>query len=686
MTSDEAGEVKKAVGLYQQLLLAHPADPKLLRHLGMAQCQLGNLEQGSELLARSLSAEPAQPEVHFALAVALRALGRLEESLAAYAAAIALRPDYADAHFNQGNVLRLVGRPEDALACYQRVIELRPDFGPAHQNRAIALHDLCRFDEALAAYDEAFKVLPEHADVALMHFNRGELLAHQMFRPQEALAAYDRALALDPGLSIALHARANVLQRLKRFDEASLCYDQLAKTDPPPDWLLGERLHLQMRLSRWHGLRQGLVELEAAVRRGDRATPAFPVLGLLDSPALQLRSARLYAQARYPVGCGAAPPRRPAAKARIRLAYVSADFGAHPLTRLIVEMLECHDRSRFEVFAIALTPRPEEPWRARVRAAVDHFIDVSARSNDEVIRLSAQWQIDIAVDLNGYTGSGRPELFARRLAPVQVSYLGYVGTMGCGFMDYLVADPTIVPDSQRQHYAEKIVWLPAYQCNRRWSPLPDSGLTRTQAGLPETGFVYCCFNDNYKITPDVFAGWMRILAQVPGGVLWLVASSATARQNLREEALRQGIDPQRVVFAPTVDFDSHMDRHRMADLFLDTYPYCAGSTASDALRAGLPVLTRMGDSFASRMGASIVRAAGLPELVASSPEHYEAMAVQIGTQAQGSHALRSKLAEQLPGCALFDPQRRARNLEVAYQAMFERSTRGLAPSHLLLKD
>jgi predicted O-linked N-acetylglucosamine transferase (SPINDLY family) len=404
---------------------------------------------------------------------------------------------------------------------------------------------------------------------------------------------------------------------------------------------------------------------------------------LSGSAALQRRAAEIWVRERCPTNpMLPAIPKR-ARDERIRIGYFSADYHDHATSYLIAGMFEMHDRSRFEVIAFSFGPDSSGAMRARIKAACDEFIEVRDKSDSEVALLARDLQIDVAVDLKGFTDGNRVGIFALRAAPLQVSYLGYPGSLGANYMDYLIADHTLIPQESRRHYTEKIVYLPgSYQANDAKRAIADRAFTRAELGLPAAGFVFCCFNNNYKIMPDTFDRWMRILERVPGGVLWLLADNPTAVANLRREAARRNVSPERLVFAGRIDLPEHLARHRAADLFIDTWPCNAHTTASDALWAGLPVLTCAGEGFASRVAASLLTAIGLPELIVSTADHYEELAVQLATDRQHLTEIKQRLAENRLTAPLFDTQRYTLQIEAAYTKLYERCQANLPAEHI----
>jgi protein O-GlcNAc transferase len=427
---------------------------------------------------------------------------------------------------------------------------------------------------------------------------------------------------------------------------------------------------------------------DMARRIGAGASRVSPLVAMRyhDDPALQLAGARQYAAGRgLKAPRGAAP--RPAADGPIRLAYLSADFRQHPVAQLIADLIERHDRTRFTVAGISLGPDDGSALRGRLVRAFDRFHDATAMSDRDAAQLIAGARADIVIDLGGYTTGCRPEILRHRPAPVAAGWLGYPGTMGVDVIDYILADPVALPLALEGAFTEKIVHLrDCYMPGAPWRPLAAPVPSRRAARLPEQGFVFCAFNNPAKIAPAMFAAWMRILAAVPDSVLWL-AAAGDAAANLRREAASRGIDPDRLVFAPrTADFDDHLARHRVAGLFLDTLPYNAHTTACDALRAGLPVLTCRGNAMAGRVAASLLHAVGLPELVTTSLAGYEETAIRLATDPPRLAATTAKLAGNLPTAALFDADRFRDGMEGAFSAMWERHRHGERPRHLALRE
>ena len=505
-------------------------------------------------------------------------------------------------------------------------------------------------------------------------------------RYEAAIESCDQAIRIDPACAEAYANRGALFLGLQRHPAALADFDQALALNPDLPWVPGMRLQTRRALCDWGGLDAETRELEARIERGEKAAMPFG-LTLSDSPALQRRAAEIYARDKFPAPATLAPFAPHSPRDRIRIGYYSADFHTHAICNLMAGLFEHSDHTRFELFGFSFGPGNQDEMTNRVAAAMDQFLDVGSMSDAEVVERSRDLEIDIAVDLMGFTLYGRTGIFARRAAPIQVSYLGYPATMGVDSIDYLIADQILIPESSRRHYAEKIVTLPgSFQATDTTVPPDSVPCSRAAEGLPERGFVFCCFNNNSKIAPDTFDRWMHILARVPGSVLWLLEDNPTAGENLRKEANLSGIDPGRLIFAQRVPLAQHLSRQRLADLFLDTFPFNAGATASPALWAGLPILTRMGQTFVSRMAASLLRCLGLPELITETPEAYAALAISLAEDPARLHAIRRKLERSRLTSPLFDTPRFTRNLESAYTAMHARHQSHLPPDHIHVTD
>lgn len=679
------GNVLKSLGRHQEALAVHDRIVAALpgfapghNNRGNSLIALGRLEEAVESFGRALAIDPDQVQSHLNRAHALVKLLRREEAIESFRQALARDPAQVEALVNLGELLASLGRQEEAAHYYNLAVSQDPTNIEACVGFGDVLLALSRPDLAAACYDRALSCDADNAEA----LGRMGMALVELYRRDEALSCFDRALALDPGDPQIWRSRALLLMEVGDMEQSLDSHTRALGLAPSFPYQAGQRLHVAMRLSHWPDFDRTRDSLIQSVVAGERHVAPFDFLAAVDDAALQKRCAELFVGYELPHVAEMPMSRRPARSGRIRVGYFSADFREHATMRLLLETLEAHDRDRFELVAISFGRDTQDASQRRVEAAVDRFVDVRTRTDQQIASLSRDLAIDIAIDLKGYTQGNRTAIFAHRAAPVQASYLGFPGTLGMAAMDYLIADEWLVPERARQHYAEKIVYLPgSYQANCRLYDIPRIASRRDQQ-LPDEAFVYCCFNQNYKIVPALFDRWMAILRQVENSVLWLWANQGTARDNLRAHAAARGVDPERLVFADRLPTDAHLDRLRLADLFLDTVPCNAHTTASDALRIGLPVLTCPGASFAARVAASLLAAVDLPELIAADLDAYAALAVALGNDREWLGAIRQKLVRNRTQSSLFDPVRMARKLEAGFVAMHDRYRDGRAPDHI----
>lgn len=674
----DLGETAAAIAALDEAARLTPGSPDIRRALGLALLRGGKAGTALEALSAALAIAPRNAAALAARGAVLEQLERHDEALAAYAEALRADPAHVDALLGQAGLLRNRGDHGAALGAYDRAIALDHNRGDAYFGAGLTFMRQREHEAAARSFAEAARLMPQ---VAAVHHQRGVAL-QKLDRTAEAVTAFDSAIAADPShLDSWLH-KARILSHHHQWEEA-LAVLEAARPHDPDDRSLAQRFSDRMRVCDWTNHDAEMAAILQRLAAGGEDVAAFNTLAYLDDPALQ----RHLAEASAPEMMRLAPPPTavPAAQGdgRITIAYVSGDYRDHATMYLMADVFAQHDRSRFRLVGLSLKKDEASTMRARVRPHFDAFHDLDLMTDGEVMDLVRRENVDIAIDMMGFTRHARANLFAARLAPVQVNYLAYAGTMGLPGIDYIIADPVVIPEDLRRHYSEKVAWLPdSYQPNDRRREIADGGADRAAHGLPADAFVFCCFNNSFKITPGVFDSWMRILAQTPGSVLWLFSYAAPVERNLRAAAEARGIDPQRLIFARKLPLPEHLARHRAADLFLDTLPYNAHTTASDALWAGLPVLTLPGQTFASRVAASLLTAAGLPEMIASSHAEYEGMARDLWRNRDALQALRSRLAANRLSCALFDSDRYTRNLETLFAAMVARQRAGLPPEHL----
>lgn len=676
-----AGEFTDAATFYGLAIDLKPDFVEALSNRGAVLHSLGRMEEAAECYRSAISFKPDFVDAYNNLGAVLGHMGRSDEAIAAFRAALDLNPTHADAHNNLGLALARAGRYDDAIASYRRTLEIDADHVEAQNNLGIALSHLENWGEAASWHRRALKLDP---DGAITHYSLGVALLH-LERPEEALECYRRAAEREPENAAVHHAIGVVSRDLQLLEESRISLDEALRLDDTLECLPGDAVSTSLHLCDWSSFEAHTKLLLEKIERGEMAATPFVLSTVTDSPQILRKAAELMISGHYP--SMPASPARPKAHSheKIRVGYFSSDFCNHPVASAMIGILERHDKARFETVAFSTGKYSTDEMRRRTMAAVDKFVDVRGQSNRDVVTQCDNLGIDIAVDLNGFTSGSRLGIFARRAAPIQVVYLGYAGTMGAEYFDYLIADRTVIPDRLREFYSESIVYLPGSSLpNSSTAPRANEARNRLRkdAGLPEEAFVFCCFNNNYKIVPDIFDAWMRILSSVPDSVLWLRGQNAVASANLRKNAAARGISPERLIFAQRVSEEEYLQRYAAADLFLDTWPYNAGSVGRECLGNGLPLLTLCGESFASRMAASSLEALALPELIASTREQYEAKAIELARNPAQLKKIAATLEQNRTRSAGFDMQTLTRNIEQGYEQMHSRHRAGLKPADL----
>ena len=684
----QAGHLAEAERLYRVVLKHKPDFAEAHCNRGAALQALGRADRAVESYQQAIVLNPNYFDAYNNMAVALQRLGRLDDALASCRRALALKSDNAEVHFNLGAVLQELDRPEEAILSYRRGLELKPNNAEVYFNLGVSLRRVGRQEEALASLNEALKMRLNSPE---LHFNLGATL-QALGQLDEALTFFRRGIVLKADHAATHHLMGGLLKKLGRLEESSASFEEALKLEPGREYLYGDALHTRMQLCDWSDWSDRLAQILERIERGEIAALPFILGALTDQGAPLLKAAELTIKHQCPTELDAAAPPQSARRGKIRVGYFSSDFQNHPVGYAMAEIIEYHAKNDFEVFAFSLGPGKEDEIRRRVRDAADEFVDLSNMSDHDAALLARRMGIDIAVDLNGFTGGMRLGIFALRAAPIQVNYLGYSNSMGAEFIDYIIVDRTLVPDDHRQFYSEHLAVLPN-SClpkgPRIGGAIPvvgDKELLKQKAGLPDTGFVFCCFNNSYKIKPEVFDAWMRILNQVEGSVLWLREYDAGASGNLRTEALARGINADRLIFAGSTSEEEYMQRYCLADLFLDTWPYNAGSVARECLWAGLPILTLTGESYFSRMTASLLNVLELPELITSELSEYEKAAVRLAHDTQRLAQISATLAKNRFATPCFDTALLTRNVEKAYTQMYERSLEGSAPEDIFVAN
>ena len=645
----QSGKLDLAETYYKRLLNDFPENTVLLTNFGTLKFQKKEFDDGVRLIEKSLKIDSDQPNALNNLGVIFLGLNRPDEALIRFDSAINFQENYLEAYSNRGNALKDLNRLEEAISSYDLAISINSSYAKAHSNRGNVLKDLNRLNEAVASYDIAINLMPDYANA---HSNRGDALK-ELNQIEQAIKCYVRAIDLNPGI----------------------------------EFIMGELLKAKMSLCSWSGLTEQINEIKTKINNNEKVSIPLSLLAIIDDPLLQKQSAEIYINAKYPQNNILPKIERQAKNLKIQIGYFSADFRDHAVSHLSAELYELHDREQFEIHAFSFGLDTKDEFNLRIKAGVDHYHDVRLLSDKDVALFSRSLKIDIAVNLGGFTKNSRTGIFAIRAAPIQVNYLGYSGTMAADYMDYIIADLTIIPEDMKHHYSESIAYLPhSYMVTDSQTKNPKMQFTREGAGLPINGFVFCCFNKHYKIAPTTFVLWMRILKQVKGSVLWLTDASSVIINNLRREAIKNGVKGDRLIFAPRLAFkEDHLNRIKLADLFIDTLPYNAHTTSSDALRMGVPVLTCIGKSFTSRVAASLLNAVNLPEMITTSKDHYESLAIKLATDPEEFRSIKDKLVNNLPTAPLYDTKLFTKHLESSYIKMHDQYYKGMSPKDIYLE-
>ena len=689
----ELKQFERSVASYSTAISLNPEFAEAYSNRGIALQELKQFDSAVASYDKAISLKPDYVEAYSNRGIALQELKQFDAAVASYDKAISLNPEFGEAYYNRGNALQELKQFDFAVANYDEAIALKPGYVEAYSNRGISLQELSQCEAAVASYDKAIALNPDYAKA---HSNRG-ISMHALKQFHLAVASYDKAIALRPDYAEAYYNRGNALQELKQFDAAVASYDKAFDLNPSLDTLLSVRQYSKFFICDWGDLAKNLLVCESEIALNKTTVAPFAALIFFDKPELHLKSSKIFMESKYPKNKALGEVSRRTDGGKVRIGYYSADLHYHPVAIWLAEQLDNHDKSKFELFAFSYRSDIQDPMRARLEASFDHFIEVDKMSDLQVAQLSRELGIDIALDLMGFTGDCRAGIFASRAAPIQVSHLGFPGSMGAEYIDYVIGH-TPSPDEDleelarnRQFMTEKIAYVPSTFTYDRQRQLSDEPLTRSQFGLPETGFVFTCQNGCQKLMPEVFGVWMEILKAVPGSVLWLLKPNETAVKNLIKEANARGVEAERLIFTAreVVSIDQERARigrylasYNLADLFLDTWPYNAGTTAIDALWAGLPVLTKEGKAGVARMAAGALRGIEVPELITRTPQAYQELAIELAHNPEKLKQIKGKVQANRLTSALFDPVGNTRHIEAAYTMMYERYQAGLAPEHL----
>ena len=574
-------------------------------------------------------------------------------------------------HFDNLRLLNFIYFKEKkfskALSFINEAIKINPNFAETYNVQGNTLNELKQLNQAIISYDKAIKINPNFSNA---YYNKG-LVLHELKNTNLAIENYKEAIKINPNFFQAYNNMGFAFHQLKRFDESLKSYEKAFAINPNSNFLLGKIIHSKNFLCEWKSHKENLKNLTDQLENNKASCLPFATLSLFDSPRLQKKAAELWIQETFPKNNIPEKIKKYKSNKKIKLGYYSADYHNHATSFLIAELMELHNKSKFELFGFSFGPNKQDEMRKRVSSSFDQFIDVRFKSDYEIVELSRKLEIDIAVDLKGITTDSRFGIFLKRCAPIQINFLGYPGTLGTSTIDYILADKILISKKNQKNFFEKIIYMPnSYQPNDTKKQISKKNFTRKEMGLPKNSFVFCCFNQNYKITPDVYDIWMKLLKKIDGSVLWLMKNSEKVTENLKKEAIKRNIKSNRIIFAEKMPLAEHLARHKLADLFIDTFPYNAHTTCSDALWSGLPVITRMGESFASRVGASLLSAIELNELITKSEKEYEKLAIKLATNPKLLNKIKNKLKKNKVLKPLFNTKLYTSNIELAYTKIY----------------
>ena len=670
LTLFHGGQINKAKDICLKILKKQPNNIDVLNLLGAIAFQNKNYLEAVHTFNKIIQINSNNFQAFYNKGNALLGLKKFEEAFKSYNQAIKIKPDYKQAYNNRGIVLKELKRIKEALENYNQAITIEPNNADLYNNRGTIYHELKQFDKAIEDYNFALKINKNYPEV---YFNLGNAF-NEFGKSEEAIKSYSQAIKINKNYPDAYNNLGNVLKNLKKIEEAIICYKKVNEINPDFDFLLGTLIHMKCISCDWEFFNQDLKELNTKINDNQKSTPPFPTLPLYKSIKIQKKVAEIWIKEKFSNKNILEPIKKIKKNKKIKIGYFSTDFKNHPVSFQLINLLELHDRSKFEIYAFSFGLEKDDKMKKRISKVFDKFYDVKFKTDFDIAKLSRDLNIDIAVDLTGFTTNSRFGIFIERCAPIQVNFLGYPATTGADCIDYIIGDKVIIPKENQKDYSEKIIYLPnSFLVNDSTKKISKKKFSREEFGLPKEGFVFCCFNQSYKITPVIFDIWMKLLKKVEGSVLWLTEDNQIALNNLKSEAEKRNVNHERLIFAKHMpSLADHLARHKCADLFIDTIPFNAITTANDALWAGLPVLTRAGESFSSRVGASLLSSIGLSELITKTEKEYETLAIELATNPKRLKQIKKKLEKNKLIKPLFNIKLYTQHIESAYKKIYKR--------------
>lgn len=679
---DNLERFEEAITQYNIAIQINPNFPDAWINKGSSLNSLGRHDEALEVCDHAIKIDPSYSKAWASKGMVLIFLKRHEEAIIHYDKAIELNPNYPEAWANKGNALGNLKHYDEAIKHFDRAIQLKSDYPEAWVNKGVILSALKRHNEALAIYDHAIEINPKYANAWSC---KGMTLTH-LKRFGEAIINYNQATKLKPNLTEAWASKSDIYHGQKRYDEALNQLEQAIQTKQQNRYLFGQALHLKMKMCDWSFFDDSIEYCILKIREKEKVIAPFPLLSLIDNPSLHKECAEIFSKDLHPQINNLDTFEKLDQSQKIRIGYFSSDFRNHPVAYLTAELFELHNKSKFEILAFSFSSQENSQIQARLINSFSDFINVSEMSDLEIANLARSLKLDIAIDLGGFTLNSPLPVFAFKIAPIQISYIGYLGTLATNYIDYVIGDNVVIPKESEKFFSEKIIRLPCFQVNDRKKEISDKKFSRQELGIPDEAFVFCCFNNNYKITPIIFNSWMNILKSVEGSVLFLYAENKWAEENLKKEAELRGVNQDRIIFGQALPRDEYLSRYQACDIFLDTFPYNAGTTASDALWMGLPVLTYSGKSFASRMARSLLESIGLSKLVTYSLKDYEKLAITLAKNSDELSSIREELSQNKMTYPLFNTELFTKNIEKAYETVYANYLSGKPTENIDIKS
>ena len=703
----ENNNFNDGINLLKKSLQINSNQPLVLFDLGIAFSKNNQLEEAIKFFDKSAILDPTNLKIFINKAVILNKLNRLDELINCYQKIIQLDPNYINAYTNQAEILYSIGKVDDALNLYYKAIEIEPKNSAIYNNFGNLFHNLDRFDEAINFYEKSITIKSEnpsaYKNLGLVFIKKRKpneainylkksiqnredyevytnlAVIYSALNNKEALIYYDKAIKFKPDESEAYVLKAYYLQSTNEIDKAISVFNDALKINKDHKYLFGERLHSKNSICDWANFENDINWVNKRLKEKKCVAVPLSVCVFFDDPEIQKLGAEIYVKDKYPFNNNLGKISKYSKNKKIKLGYFSGDFREHPVTYSLSEIFEFHDKNKFELIAFSVSPKINSKTRTRIEKSFDEFIDVANYSDKEVALLARDKKIDIAIDLGGYTKNSRPAILAMRAAPIQINYLGYPGTSGANYFDYIISDKFIIPTEAQKFYSEKIIYLPkCFQPLEKQVLKSKNIFTRKKEGIPESAFVFCCFNNSYKITPIIFKIWIRLLIKIKKSILWFPGFSSLAIKNLKSECIKLGVDDKRLVFSSIEKFrEDHHAKIKLADVFLDTFPFGGHTTVSDFLKAGVPIITLRGSSIPNRVASSILTSLNLPELITSSEKEYEQLAIKLATDQKYLKDIKTKLISNVNSSSIFDSEKYIKDLESAYIQAYDNQQNNL---------